>query len=190
MHCTSTTIIAKNPTTPHLLAMETMPPPPPSLVANTLSKNLVPGNYSVTEANPHVTDDGDENDGDETVDNKILVTVGSGEKDDGNNFVDVAATPSPIAVTPAAPVPPVPSLAPVTVAPISKATPQLQTAPPTQLSTLPPTEYCEEVDNPSCSLCAAFHAPGKSKCILKMFLVSSSSLLHIGISFPSSNFFV
>jgi hypothetical protein len=119
--------------------------------------NLAPGNYTVTETNPpgypgdksdqDATNDGDEKDSDETVDNKIEVSVEPGETDDGNNFVDIPATPAPVAV-PTTP-------APVTSAPIPKTPPTTPTG--------PPPEYCEEINTPNCSSCAAFHSPGKSR---------------------------
>jgi hypothetical protein len=124
-------------------------------------EKLLPGNYTVTETNPpdypgdesdsDATNDGDEKDTDKSVDNKIEVTVEPGEKDDGNNFVDIPATPAPVS-TPTTPSPVSP--APVTSAPIPK-------APPTTPTRHPP-EYCEEVNTPNCSSCAAFHSPGKS----------------------------
>jgi len=104
-----------------------------------------------------VTDDGDEKDSDLTVDNKIEVTVRPGEKDSGNNFVDIASSQAPI--TAPTTLPPA-SPAPVTAAPVefTLASGISPVAP-----TLPPQEYCEEVDRPNCTLCAAFRSPDYCK---------------------------
>jgi hypothetical protein len=73
------------------------------------------------------------------VDGKITVTVGQGEMDDGNNFVDISMSDFPSLV---------PSMTP-SIAPIF-------TKPPT----LPPSAFCKEVALPDCTLCEPYRSLG------------------------------
>jgi uncharacterized surface anchored protein len=74
---------------------------------------LPPGDYTLTEQNPpgypdnlsdyDETPDGDSGDSNTTPDNKIVVTIKPGEKDDGNNFVDILASATPSVVPSSSP---------------------------------------------------------------------------------------
>ena len=115
---------------------------------------LPPGNYTLTETNPpnypddvsdydEIPDDNNKTDPGDTgftpPDNVIKIVINPGESDNGNNFKDARRSDFP-------------SVAPS----------EIPRAPP-QPPTLPPSDFCCEVENHSgCSLCAPFRSLGKS----------------------------
>jgi protocatechuate 3,4-dioxygenase beta subunit len=103
-------------------------------------EKIAPGNYSLTETNP-TGYSGCSN----VADTRIEIVLGPGSKCHGNNFVKTLKSKFPTSA---------PSENPPVLAP---------SLPPIE-ARLAPSEYCKELDNPSCSLCAAFHSPGKSMC--------------------------
>jgi hypothetical protein len=105
---------------------------------------LPPGNYTLTETNPpgfsDVSDydespDGDADDTNTVPDNKIVVTITPGEKDNGNNFIDRFSIPD--------------STRPPTAAPIPRGPPSS------------PPDFCAIVPDPTCKLCAPSRSLGK-----------------------------
>ena len=115
--------------------------------------DLPPGNYTLTETNPpifpddvsdydEIADDNNKTDPGDTgftpPDNVIMVVIDAGESDKGNNFRDSQRREYP------------------------SASPSGIFRAPPQTPTLPPTDFCCEVENHSdCSLCAPFRSLGK-----------------------------